>query len=277
MTKRTECITIDSKNLEKEYLKDLFRYRELFYFFARRDILVRYKETVLGVAWSLLRPLIYMTVFVLVFGKIARVNTDPIYYPLFVLSGMLPWSFFCNCLMDSNVCLISNIQLLSKVYFPRIVLPINCMIVSLVDFLISLALLIVVMFFMGTLYHWTIFLLPLFLLLTVFISLGASLWAAAITVRYRDFRFIVPFVIQFGMFLSPIGYSSSAVPEGWWRTIYFLNPMAGVIEGVRWSAFGIYQDYLPYVLASSIIIGTILLFTGYTYFRKLERVFGDII
>lgn len=269
-------IIIDSNRIEKEYLKDLFHFRELIYFFAWRDILVRYKQTALGIAWAIIRPLLYMAVFVLVFAKIARLDTHPISYPLFVLSGMLPWSFFSNCLADSGMSLIQNSPLLTKVYFPRMILPFTSIIVNFIDFFISLLMLFIVMYFMGSFDVLTLCFLPLFLLLTLALNVGMSLWSAALTVRFRDLRFLVPFITQFGMFVSPVGYSSDLVPE-LWKWLYFLNPMAGIIEGVRWSCFGVYHSYLPLAVSLSIFMTVLILTSGFCYFRKLEKIFADII
>jgi lipopolysaccharide transport system permease protein len=269
-------IIIDPEHAKKEYIKDLYRYRELFYFFVWRDVLIRYKQTSLGIAWAVIRPLLYMGVFVLVFGKIAHLDKQEINYPLFILSGMLPWQLFSTCLHDSSSCLIANAPLISKVYFPRIILPINHIVVTLVDFLISLAMLFALLIVTGSLSPWTFFLMPLFLGLNLVLCLGSSLWLSAITVRYRDFRFIIPFIMQFGMFMSPVGYSSAQVPEAW-RWVYFLNPMAGIIEGFRWSYFGVYHSFLPFALATSLIISVTILITGFAFFRKMERIFADII
>lgn len=275
--KQTEFnLVIDSNRMQKEYFKDLFRYRELFYFFAWREIIVRYKETLLGIVWTLVRPLLNMAVFVLVFGKIANLTSPGISYPLFVLSGLLPWQLFTNSAVDSSNCLINNAPLISKVYFPRIILPINHIVVSFVDFLISLAMLSVLFIYMGAVQSWNILLLPCFIGLNLLLCLGTSFWLSALTVRFRDFRFLVPFIVQFGMFISPVGYSSFLVPETW-RWMYFLNPMAGIIEGVRWSCFGIYHTDLPLALGLSFLTTLFILTTGFYYFRKMERIFADII
>lgn len=268
-------IIIDPKNVQKEYFKDLFRYRELFYFFAWRDIVVRYKQTFLGVIWSLVRPLLNMAVFVLIFGKIANLGATHQNYPLFVLAGMLPWQLFSSSIVDTSSSLINNASMISKVYFPRIILPISLILVNFIDFGISFLMLFILFIFAG-ISHWTFVFLPIFVVLTLMLCLGASLWLAAMTVRYRDFRFIVPFLVQFGMFLSPVGYSSFLLSETW-RWVYFLNPMAGIIEGFRWCCFGIYHDFLPVAVAMSCLINVVLLVTGFRFFRKMERIFADII
>ncbi len=268
-------IVIDPDNIQKEYFKDLFRYRELFYFFAWRDIVVRYKQTFLGVAWALIKPLLNMAVFVLIFGKIANLATTHVNYPLFVLAGMIPWQLFSSSIVDTSNSLINNATMISKVYFPRIILPISHILVNFIDFGISLGMLFILFIFAG-IYSWTFLLLPVFIILTLMLCLGASLWLAALTVRYRDFRFIVPFLVQFGMFISPVGYSSFLVPTNW-QWLYFLNPMSGIIEGFRWCCFGVYHEYLPIALAISCTINGLILVSGFRYFRKMERIFADII
>lgn len=269
-------IIIDPSKIQKEYLKDLLRYRELFYFFALRDILVRYKQTVLGIVWALIRPLLNMAVFTIVFGKMAHLSSGEVNYSLFVLTGLLPWQLFASCLSDTSNSLINNAPMITKVYFPRMILPISHILVNFVDFLISLAFLVVVFALTGYLTQWTILLLPVFIALTLLLCVGASLWLAAITVRYRDFRFIMPFVIQFGMFVSPVGYGSFVVPEAY-RWIYYMNPMAGLIEGFRWCCFGIYNPDLPLALLLSCLGNIFFLVLGFRFFRKMERVFADII
>jgi lipopolysaccharide transport system permease protein len=278
MTKKSSefHIIIDSKRIKKEYFKDLFRYRELFYFLAWRDIVVRYKQTVLGLIWALIRPLLNMAVFVFVFGKVAHLSSDHINYPLFVLAGMLPWQLFAGCLVDTSNSLLNNATMISKVYFPRIILPTSHIMVHFVDFLISVALLFFLFLVTGTLNHWTILILPVFTFLTLVLCLGVSLWLAAATVRYRDVRFIVPFLVQLGVFISPVGYSSFLLPESL-RWLYFLNPMAGIIEGFRWCCFGVYHDDLPMALILSCLVNAGLLVTGFRFFRKMERILADII
>lgn len=276
-TKRRDAhLVIDADCVQKEYVKDLFRYRELFYFMAWRDILVRYKQTLLGVAWALVRPLITMAVFALVFGKIAKLATGQVNYPLFVLSGLLPWTLFANSLIDTSNSLINNAPMISKIYFPRIILPISIIMVHFVDFLISFALLLVLLAFNGTLTFWSLVGLPIFIFFSLMLCIGTGLWLAAISVRYRDFRFIVPFLVQFGVFISPVGYSSFLVAENL-RWFYFLNPMAGIIEGVRWCCFGTYHHDLPLAIVLSCVMNGAILLTGFRFFRSMERVCADII
>lgn len=278
MTKKSLDFTlvIDPDCVQKEYLKDVFRYRELFYFMAWRDIVVRYKQTLFGVAWAVARPLITMAVFALVFGKIANLATGQVNYPLFVLAALLPWTLFANTLIDTSNSLINNAPMISKVYFPRIILPISIIMVHFIDFLICFVVLLALLAFTGTLTAWAFIGLPIFIMLTLLLCVGTGLWLAAISVRYRDFRFIVPFLIQFGVFISPVGYSSFLVAEKL-RWFYFLNPMAGIIEGFRWCCFGIYHVDLPLALVLSCIVNGAILFSGFRFFRNMERVCADII
>lgn len=269
-------IVIDTDNLQKEYFRDLSRFRELFYFFAWRDLLVRYRHTLLGVLWVILRPLINMAIFAFVFGKIAHMDSYEINYSLFVLAGLLPWQLFASSIIDASNCLINNAPMISKIYFPRIILPISQIIVNLVDFGISMAMLILFFLLTGMLTHWTILLLPVFVTMSVFLCLGAGLWIAAINVRFRDLRVIVPFLIQFGLFISPVGYSSFLVPAAW-RYFYFLNPLSGIIEGFRWCCFGVFHPDLFLALGLSCFTIILLLVTGFQYFRRMERVLADII
>ena len=269
-------LIIDANRIQKEYLKDIFRYRELFYFMAWRDIVVRYKQTFLGIIWAIIRPLLTMAVFAFVFGKIAKLSTDQINYPLFVLSGLLPWMMFANTLVDTSNSLINNAPMISKVYFPRIILPISVIMVHFIDFLICFVLLLFLLLFNGFLFQWSFLAFPVFIFLSLALCLGVGMWLAAISVRYRDFRFIVPFLVQFGVFISPVGYSSFLLPENW-RWLYFLNPMAGLIEGFRWCCFDIYQPDLPLAIGLSCVINTIILITGFRFFRNMERVCADII
>lgn len=269
-------IIIDTNHLQREYFKDLFRFKELLYFFAWRDLLVRYRHTLLGILWIILRPIINMTIFAFVFGKIADLNTGQVNYPLFVLVGLLPWQLFASSLVDASSCLISNASIISKMYFPRILLPISQVIVNLVDFTVSIGMLFCVFILLGVSLPWAILLFPFFVLLTVALCLGTGFWIAAINIRFRDFRVIVPFLLQFGLFISPIGYSSFLVPEPI-RYFYFLNPLAGIIEGFRWCCFGNFHPDLPIAITISVAISTFFLITGFNYFRRMERVLADII
>jgi lipopolysaccharide transport system permease protein len=269
-------ITVEAGHVERHYWRDLWRYRELFYFLAWRDLLVRYKQTVIGVAWAVLRPLLTMLALTLVFGKLAKLPSDGVPYPLLVFAALLPWQFFANSFSEAGNSLINNTNMISKVYFPRITIPASSIIVSLVDFLISLVLLALLMLWYGFIPSARILLLPLFTLIAIAASLGGGLWIAALNVKYRDFRYIIPFVVQFGLYVSPVGFSSSIVPESW-RFVFSLNPMVGVIDGFRWAILGgESQLYLPGFLISIVAV-IIVLITGYRYFRKTEKIFADVI
>lgn len=258
-----------------QYWQDLWRYRELFVFLAWRDLLVRYKQTVIGVAWSVIRPLLTMVVLTFVFGRVAKLPSDGTPYPILVFSAMLPWQFFANALSESSSSLITNIPLISKVYFPRLAIPASAVVASFVDFLISFCILVVMMAFYGVMPTWRMLALPLFVLLAFGAAIGAGLWFAALNVRYRDFRYIIPFVIQFGLYISPVGFSSRVVPEEW-RLLYSANPMVGVIDGFRWSILGRSDIYWPGVWLSVVTVALVS-GTALAYFRRTERTFADVI
>jgi len=269
-------LLIEAGNTERQYWRDLWRYRELFYFLAWRDLLVRYKQTVVGVSWSLIRPLLTMIVLTVVFGKLGKMPSGGAPYPLLVFCGMLPWLFFSTAMTESGNSLVMNSTLISKVYFPRLVIIVSSIITSLVDFLISAAFLAVLMIW----YHYAppmaVLFLPFFVLLVFGASLGVGLWIAALMVKYRDFRFIVPFVVQFGLYLSPVGFQSSVVPERF-RLLYSLNPMVGIIDGFRWCGLGMRPGmYLPGIVIAVVEV-ILLLASGLWYFRKMERSFADVI
>lgn len=269
-----DYIVIEAGKSEKNYFRDLWRYRELFYFLSWRDILVRYKQTVIGVAWSVIRPVLTMIVFTIIFGKIAKLPSADAPYPILVFTALLPWQFFSNALQESSNSLISNANMISKIYFPRIIMPISSMIVALVDFAISFILMAIIMAFYRFAPSWKIVFMPLFLLLAIIVSTGAGLLISALNVKYRDFRYIVPFIIQFGLYISPVGFSSETIP-GKWRMIYSLNPMVGVIDGFRWSIIGKgVQFYMPGFIIS-IILTIILFLVALIYFRKTEKTFAD--
>lgn len=270
-------LIIEAGGTEKQYWKDLWNYRELFYFLAWRDILVRYKQTVIGISWSVIRPLLTMIVLTIVFGRIAKLPSDgDVPYPIMVFAAMLPWQFFANSLSETSNSLITNANMLSKVYFPRIIVPSSAVIVGLVDFVISLGIFVALMVWYQFIPDWKILMLPLFLLLALLTSLGAGLWLAALNVKYRDFRYIVPFIVQFGLYISPVGFSSSVVPENW-RLLYSINPMVGVIDGFRWAVLGgDVQLYWPGFILS-VVLTLFIFYFGLRYFRKTERTFADII
>ena len=274
-TSQPELI-IEAGRTEKQYWQDLWRYRELFYFLAWRDILVRYKQTAIGIVWALIRPLLTMVVFTVVFGQLAKLPSEGAPYPILVFSAMLPWQFFSNSLSECSNSLITNANLLSKVYFPRLVVPTSAVVVSFVDFMISGMILLALMAWYNFVPTWRILTLPLFIAVAFAASMGAGLWLASLNVQYRDFRFIVPFIVQFGLYISPVGFSSSIVPQQW-RFIYSLNPMVGVIDGFRWAILGgNSQLYLPgFILSMALVF--LLLVSGIWYFRKMERTFADVI
>jgi lipopolysaccharide transport system permease protein len=268
-------LNIEAGRSERQYWRDLWRYRELFYFLAWRDILVRYKQTVIGVAWAVLRPLLTMIVLTIVFGRLAKLDSGGVPYPLLVFCGMLPWQFFATAFAESGNSLVSNSGMISKVYFPRLVVPFSSVITSFVDFLISSCIMALLMAWYGFMPGPAILLLPFFILLAFATAFGAGLWVSALMVRYRDFRFIVPFVVQFGLYISPVGFSSSVVPDQW-RFLYSLNPMVGVIDGFRWSILGEQNIYWP-ELAISIAVVVAVISSGVWYFRKTEKTFADVI
>ena len=267
-------IIIEAGRTESQYWRDLFRYRELFYFLAWRDVLVRYKQTVIGILWAVLRPLLTMLVFVFIFRKIAKLPSGGMPYPVMVFAGMLPWQLFASSLTEGSTSLITNANLISKVYFPRLIIPAGAVIVSFVDFAISAGLLALLMIFYHVWPAWYLFTLPLFTLLALVASTGAGLWLAALNVEYRDFRYIVPFLVQFGLYVSPVGFSGTLVPEKW-RLLYSLNPMVGVIDGFRWAiSSGASPIFLPGLIVS-LGVTSLLLVGGVWYFRRMERTFAD--
>lgn len=272
---QTELI-IEAGRTETQYWKDLWRYRELFYFLAWRDILVRYKQTIIGIAWALIRPFLTMIVFTVVFGNLAKLPSEGAPYPIMVFAGMLPWQFFSGALSECSNSLITNSNLISKVYFPRLIVPASAVIVSFVDFLVAGMILLALMAWYNFVPSWRILTLPVFILIAFAASMGAGLWLAALNVKYRDFRYVVPFIIQFGLYISPVGFTSSIVPQQW-RFLYALNPMVGVIDGFRWAIIGGQAElYWPSFLLSLGLV--ILLFGGgIWYFRKTERTFADVI
>ena len=269
-------LVLEPRRVERQYWRDLWEYRELFYFLAWRDILVRYKQTVVGVAWSVIRPLLTMIILTVVFGRLAEMPSGGVPYPVLVFCGMLPWQFFSGSLQESGGSLVANAGMVSKVYFPRLVVPASSIITSLVDFMISAGLMAIVMVWYQHLPGPGVFLLPLFIALAFAASFGAGLWISALMVRYRDFRFIVPFVVQFGLYISPVGFISGVVPEKW-RLLYSLNPMVGVIDGFRWAILGgEHTIYWPGFLLSTVMVFLIVI-SGIYYFRRTERTFADVI
>jgi len=272
---QTEII-IEAGRTEAQYWKDLYRYRELFYFLSWRDILVRYKQTVIGIAWAVIRPFLTMFVFTIVFGKLAKLPSEGAPYPILVFSAVLPWQFFANALSETSNSLIGNANLISKIYFPRLIIPASSVITSFVDFLISGIILVALIIWYQFVPGWRVMTLPFFVAISFAASIGCGLWLAALNVKYRDFRYIIPFIVQFGLFISPVGFSSSIVPAKW-RLLYSLNPMVGVIDGFRWAILG--EGFLLYwpgfILCLSLVV--IILVTGLRYFRKTEKTLADVI
>lgn len=270
-------IIIEAGRTEAQYWRDLWRYRELFYFLAWRDILVRYKQTAIGVAWALIRPFLTMIVFSVVFGRLANLPSEgnaP--YPILVFAALLPWQFFANALAECSNSLIDNSNLISKVYFPRLVVPTSAVIVSFVDFLISGMILLALMAWYNFVPDWRILTLPVFIAIAFAAAMGAGLWLAALNVQYRDFRYVVPFLVQFGLYISPVGFSSSIVPQQW-RLLYSLNPMVGVIDGFRWAILGNNSAIYLSGFSLSLLLVIFLFSSGIWYFRRMEKSFADVI
>jgi lipopolysaccharide transport system permease protein len=270
-------LIIEPGRAEKNYWRDLWRFRELFYFLAWRDILVRYKQTVMGIAWSVIRPLLTMTIFTILFSRVAKLHAPAsVPYSLLVMAGMLPWLFIAGSMTASSESLVQNSNLVSKIYFPRLIVPASSVITSFVDFAITLGLMAIMMAIFRFSPDWHLIALPAFILLAFAASIGVGLWLCALNVEYRDFRYIIPFFVQFGLYVSPVGFSSSVVP-GKWRLLFSLNPAVGVIDGFRWSLLR-GQDLIWWPnLANSILVTIFLYLSGVWYFRKMERNFADII
>lgn len=275
MDSQYDLIIEPGKNIKKEWA-ELWEYKELFLFLAWKDVVVRYKQTVIGLSWSLIRPFLTMVVFTVIFGKIAKLPSNGIPYPIMVFAGLLPWQFFSNALTASSGSVISSSGMISKIYFPRIIVPTSKTIVSLIDFIITF----VIMIGMFIIYRFVppiqILLLPFFVILALLPALGVGLWVSSLNVKYRDFQHIIPFAVQLGLYISPVGFSSSVVPEQW-RFLYSLNPMVGVIDGFRWIILGgNFNLYLPGFLLS-IGIALVLFISGIWFFKKTEKSFADYI
>jgi lipopolysaccharide transport system permease protein len=272
-----DVIVIEPGRKEINYWLDLWRYRELFYVLAWRDVAVRYKQTVIGTAWALIRPFLTMIVFTVVFGRLAKLPSDgSAPYALMVFAGMLPWTFFATGLGDASNSLVGNASLISKVYFPRLIVPTATVVVAFVDFLISFTLLIGMMVWYHFLPSWHIILLPAFVLLTFVTSIGPALWMTALNIKYRDFRYVIPFVVQLGLYISPVGFSSHVVPVQW-QLLYSLNPMVGVIDGFRWCILGGQSQLHLTELVTSGAVAAFFLWFGIRRFRKTESTFADLI
>lgn len=266
-------LIIEPGRTEKNYWKDLWRYRELFYILSWRDIKVRYKQTVIGAAWSIIRPLLTTIIFTLVFSRIAKLeNPGAAPYALMVFAGMLPWQFFSNALSESSNSLIGNANLITKVYFPRMIIPASSVITSMVDLGISFIIMLGMFIWFQFIPSWHIIFLPLFIVMAFLCSFGIGLYLTAVNVKYRDFRYIIPFIVQFGLYITPVGFSSAVVPEKW-RIWYALNPMVGVIDGFRWCLLGDPMNWISFFV--SVIIIALFLWIGIFYFRKMEKTFAD--
>ncbi|MBK7607825.1 MAG: ABC transporter permease [Saprospiraceae bacterium] len=271
----TEQIIITPDSVEKNYWRDLWRFRELFYILSWRDLKVRYKQTALGVAWSVIRPVLTTIIFYVVFNRIAKLptpGTAP--YMLMIFAGMVPWQFFSNALSEASNSLVGNSNLISKVYFPRMIIPASSVITSMVDLLISLGIMVIMFIIYQFLPGWHVIFLPVFILIAFIASFGIGLYITALNVKYRDFRYIIPFIIQFGLYVTPVGFSSSVVPAEY-RLLYALNPMVGVIDGFRWCLLG-EQMYWPGFWISMAVC-VLFLWVGVRHFRKTEKSFADII
>ena len=273
----TPYVVLEAGRADRQYWHDFWRFRELLLILAWRDVSVRYRQTTVGIAWAFIRPFLTTVVFTVVFGHIAKVQPDNAApYALIVIGGLLPWTLFASVLGDASNSVISNANLISKVYFPRLIVPLATVLVALIDFAVSLSILALLMLWYGVVPGWQILLLPVFVALALLASLGPAIWASAIVVKYRDFRFVVPFVLQFGLYVSPVGFPSSVVPEKW-RLLYNLNPMVGIIDGFRWCIVGGDSPlYLPGFLLS-LGVTAFFLWLGISTFRRIERGFADMI
>jgi len=256
-------------------LGELWEYRELLYFLIWRDIKVRYKQTVLGAAWAIIQPLVTMVVFSIVFGQLARLPSDGLPYPIFTYTALLPWTFFAGALNRSGGSVVGSAGLITKVYFPRLIVPLSAAVSGIVDFAIAFAILLGMMAFYGIVPTAAVLTLPLFLMLALATALGVGLWLSALNVRYRDVGYVIPFLVQIWLYASPVAYSSSLIPERW-RPLYGLNPMAGVVEGFRWALLGTAWQPGP-LIAVSVGMVVIVLLSGALYFRRMEETFADVV
>lgn len=269
-------LVIEPGKTVRNYWRDLWRYRELFYFMAWRDVLLRYKQMTIGFAWAILRPVLTMLVFTLIFGRLAKLPSGGVPYPLMIYAAMLPWQFFATSFADAGNSLANKETIITKVYFPRLIVPASAVIVSFVDLLVAGSMLIPLFAWYRIVPGWELCALPGFVVIVLLVSLGAGLWISALSVQYKDFRYVVPFVVQLGLFLSPVGFHTSVVPEQW-RLVYALNPMVGVIQGFRWSILGVWSDGLQSSIALSASVGVILLLSGIVYFRRVERSLAELL
>lgn len=268
-------LVIEAGRAERHYWRDLWRYRELLGFLAWRDIKVRYKQAVLGIAWAVLQPAVTTAIFVFVFGRLAKMPSGGVPYPLLVLSGLMAWQLFSSALSGSSGSLVSNASLISKVYFPRLIVPLSALGVALIDFAVMLGMFVAVALWFGhwPTWHWLV--LPAFVALALAAAFGLGLWLTALTVKFRDFRFIVPFMLQVGIFISPVGYRTDFFPN--WRDLLALNPLTGIIDGFRWCLLGGAQQLSAWSVCSSIFIIALTIAGGLWYFRSTEKKFADVI
>jgi len=271
----TAKLVVEAGKAEQHYWRDLWAYRELLGFLAWRDVKVRYKQAALGFAWAVIQPAVQTLLLTFVFGKLAKMPAGNLPYPLLVLAGLLPWQLFSSAFSGAGNSLIGNAHLISKVYFPRLIVPLSALAVALIDMAILLALSAPFAFLAGVVPTWRLLLLPVFIAAALLIALGAGLWVTALTVKYRDFRFITPFLLQIGVFVTPVGYRTDFLPN--WRDLLALNPLTGVVDGFRWCLLGAdYSFYLPEFLVSS-AVALVLVATGVWFFRRTERQFSDVI
>ena len=271
----TPELILEAGRASRHYWADLWRYRELLGFLAWRDIKVRYKQTVLGVLWALIQPAVTLAVFTFIFGRLAAMPSGSVPYPLLVLAGLLPWQLFAAAFSNASGSLVANTHLISKVYFPRLIVPLSSVAVALIDFAVVLVLLAALCAWWQFVPDWRVLLLPVFIVLTLVTAIGTGLWLTALTVKYRDFRFVVPFLLQVGLFLSPVGFSSTNLPN--WRAVYSLNPMVGAIDGFRWCLLRGEPALDPVNLGISTTMAALLLVSGLWYFRRMEKSFADVI
>lgn len=272
----TAPLILEAGRAQRHYFRDLWQYRELLFFLAWRDVAVHYKQTLIGVAWAVVRPLSTVVVFVLVFDKLARLPAEGLPYPVLVLAGMLPWQLASGSLGSASSSLIGNANLISKVYFPRLIVPLASVAVCLVDFLVTCPSLLIVLPFYGVPFTWRLLALPALIAVALLTALGPGLWLCALNVRFRDVQYVVPFLLQFGLYVSPVGYSSSLVPTEY-QPLFAINPMVGIIEGFRWSVGGGHVAFPFLALAVSLSVSGVLLAGGLWYFRRTERTFADLI
>ena len=274
---KEDILILEPGRTEKNYWSDLWRYRELFFILAWRDISVRYKQTIIGLAWAIIRPFLTMVVFTVIFGRLAKLPSDgDAPYALMVFSAMLPWTFFSTSLSDASNSLVDNANLISKVYFPRLIVPTATVVAAFVDFIISFIVLLFLMVYYQFAPNWNILFLPAFIFLAFLASMGPGLWMTSLNVKYRDFRYVIPFLVQFGLYVSPVGFSSQIIPHKW-RLLYSITPMVGVIDGFRWCILGGQSALYWPGFSLSLTIVAFFLWLGIHQFRKMERTFADLI